>query len=212
MWGSPLQATPVATSWCSLKEANAMYGLRMSQTLTLQSTTRAQLAMWYFLCGLHLMWPTEAMVGIVYSRLGLLAKSQTWLHYSFEIELSNEFARSTLMVLSLEAVANQLISGCQSQAKIGPLCAVNCDRHLSCFLISQSCTFPFSDTAAKVCIWCGLNCTSRMLSVLLQKSNHFLVSGRTSMQLFCLEPEKIPCCFLYPQVKTFHGPILRARY
>jgi hypothetical protein len=30
------------------------------------------------------------------------------------------------------------------------------------------------------------------------------------MQLFYLKPEKIPCCFFYPQVKTFHGPILRA--
>lgn len=113
------------------------------------------------------------------------------------------------MVLSLEAVANQLISGCQSQAKIGPLWAVNWDRHLSCFLKSQSCTLPFSDTAAKVCIWWGLNCTSRMLSVLLQKFNNcFWI---LNLCKYCvLEPDKISCCFFYPQVKTFHGPVLRA--
>lgn len=29
--------------------------------------------------------------------------------------------------------------------------------------------------------------------------------------LSCVEPDKIPCRFFYPQIKTFHGPILRAR-
>lgn len=41
--GLPLQATPVGTSLCSLKLANGMYGLRISHTFILQSTTRAQL-------------------------------------------------------------------------------------------------------------------------------------------------------------------------
>lgn len=34
--------------------------------------------------------------------------------------------QSTLIVLSLDAVASQVASGCQSQANIGPLCAVKC--------------------------------------------------------------------------------------
>lgn len=43
--GLPLHATPVGTSLCSLKLANGIYGLRISHTFILQSTTRAQLAM-----------------------------------------------------------------------------------------------------------------------------------------------------------------------
>lgn len=74
----------------------------------------------------------------------------------------------TFIVLSLLAVANQLHSGCQSQANTGPECAVNWCVHLSGRRTSHSCTFPFSDTAANAWnIW-GLNCTSLMLSVLLQ--------------------------------------------
>lgn len=76
-WGSPLHATPVATSLCSLNAANGIYGRLTSQTLMLQSTTKAQLAMWYFRWGLHLMCPTDAMVWIVYSKDGLPARSHT---------------------------------------------------------------------------------------------------------------------------------------
>jgi hypothetical protein len=49
-----------------------------------------------------------------------------------------------------------------------------------------------------------------MLSVLLPKMSNLLVSGRTLLKLFWLEPDEIPRCFFYPQVETFHGPILRA--
>ena len=40
--------------------------------------TRAQLAMWYFFCGRHLMRPTEAIVVTVCSSTGRKPKSHTW--------------------------------------------------------------------------------------------------------------------------------------
>jgi len=129
----------------------------------------------------------------------------------------------TFIVLSLEAVANQHISGCQSQAKMGPLWAVNWDKHLSGFLKSHSCTFPFSDTAENMCIWCGLNCTSRTLSVLLQNTNLFTKCNNKFKQVKNLAPSielELNCMYLLPnkisgglfdaQIEAFHGSILRA--
>lgn len=90
-WGSPLHVTPVATSLCSLNAAKGIYGRRTSQTLMLQSTTRAQLAMWYFRWGLHLMCPTDAMVWIVYSSDGLPARSHTYKDMSGKVYISETY-------------------------------------------------------------------------------------------------------------------------
>lgn len=74
----------------------------------------------------------------------------------------------TFMVLSLLAVANQVTSGCQSQANTGPLWAVYCCKHFSVLRISHNWTLPLSETAEKVYELCGENWTSLTLSVLLK--------------------------------------------
>ncbi len=124
------QRMPVHTSLCSVNAANGTYGLRTSQTLTLQSNMRAVLAMWYFRWGRHLTRPTEAIVQIVCSGANRWSMFQT------------------LIVLSLPAVASHdRLSGCQSTENTGPEWAVNCFSGRSVFLKSHICVVPLSDTA-----------------------------------------------------------------